>query len=89
MPGLLVMRLKRSDSMSHVPVKKGEKPSAPKNVINLMDALRRSVQEEKPAKVKKGKKRIPGQGEILLPIAGKKKEAAKDVKKPAVRRKAG
>ena len=74
---------------AHVPVTKGEKPSAPKNVINLMDALRRSVQEEKPAKVKKGKKRIAGQGEMLLPIAGKKKEAAKESAKPGARRKAG
>ena len=73
---------------AHVPVKKGEKPSAPKNVINLMDALRRSVQEEKPAKVKKAK-RIAGQREMLLPIAGKKKDVAKDVTKPATRRKAG
>jgi DNA end-binding protein Ku len=41
---------------------------------------------------KKGKKRVPGQGELLLPIAGRKaqpKEEAKPAKQPAGRRKAG
>jgi len=84
---------------AHVPVRKGAgKVEAPKNVINLMDALRRSVQgsDAKPAAkaaapakaaAKKGKKRIEGQREMLLPIAGKKKDAAKETK-PAARRKA-
>jgi DNA end-binding protein Ku len=57
----------------------------PRNVINLMDALRRSVAQEQKApppnkgKAKKGKKRIEGQREMLLPIPGKRgeKEAAK------------
>jgi DNA end-binding protein Ku len=46
-------------------------------VINLMDALRRSVQAEKataterPARAKKGRKNA-AQKEMLLPIAGKK-----------------
>jgi DNA end-binding protein Ku len=72
--------------------------AAPKNVINLMDALRRSVESGKTSKpaaerpaakpAKKGKKRIDGQREMLLPIAGKKKDAAKEVGKPAARRKA-
>jgi DNA end-binding protein Ku len=58
---------------------------APRNVINLMDALRRSVEtgkrapaakgkaaEPKAAKgAKKGKKAAAGQREMLLPIAGK------------------
>ena len=77
---------------AHVPLKKSaERTSAPRNVINLMDALRRSVEggkAEKPAKTK-GKKRIEGQREMLLPIAGKKgKETAKEAR-PAARRKAG
>ena len=73
-------------------------PVVAKNVINLMDALRRSVESgktSKPAAVrpaakpaKKSRKRIEGQGEMLLPIAGKKKDAAKEVAKPAARRKA-
>jgi DNA end-binding protein Ku len=75
---------------AHVPLtKNADRPAAAKNVINLMDALRKSVASERPAaKPKKGKKRIAGQGEMLLPIAGKKKEAAKETK-PAARRKAG
>ena len=61
---------------------KGEKIEVPKEqptgkVINLMDALRRSVQTEKqtaarPAAAKKGRKKIAGQKEMLLPITGKK-----------------
>ncbi len=75
---------------------KGEKIEAPKfeptgKVINLMDALRRSVQAEtgkgggRAASAggtsgKKGRKKIEGQKEMLLPIAGKKasREAAKE-----------
>ena len=72
----------------------GAKP-APKssgNVINLMDALKRSLAdtkvetEEAPAaktKVKKPKKRVEGQREMLLPIAGKKaKEETKKAEEP-------
>jgi len=65
---------------AHIPIKKGkETVSAPRNVINLMDALRRSVQTEgkgAPAP-KKGKKRVAGQTEMLLPIAGKGEARAK------------
>ena len=63
------------------------------NVIDLMDALRKSLKgEPKPqpaAKAKKGKKRVPGQKEMLLPIAGKGGAAAspserkKTTQKPA------
>ena len=75
---------------------KGERIERPKepsrtNVVNLIDALRRSVAEEKraPALAKKGRKRIAGQTEMLLPIAGKKsKDAAmKPVAKPTARQK--
>jgi DNA end-binding protein Ku len=53
-------------------------------VVNLMEALRQSLKAEggkqssaTPAQSKKGKKRIAGQREMLLPIAGKKdKEVA-------------
>ena len=62
---------------------KGERIEQPKepphsNVVNLMDALRQSVKAERgDGKKKRGKKRIEGQREMLLPIAGKKaKEAA-------------
>jgi DNA end-binding protein Ku len=56
------------------------KEREPAKVINLMDALRRSVQSERqptaqpkqsPAQPKKGRKRIEGQREMLLPIEGK------------------
>jgi DNA end-binding protein Ku len=70
-----------------------EKPiAAPTNVVNLMDALRRSIAiEGKAPAPKKGKKRIEGQGEMLLPIAGKKgkEDPNKAPVKPATRRKAG
>jgi DNA end-binding protein Ku len=53
-------------------------------VVNLIEALRQSVKAEggkrsgaTRAQAKKGKKRIEGQREMLLPIPGKKdKEAA-------------
>jgi DNA end-binding protein Ku len=55
-----------------------------------MEALRRSVQAERaaPAQAKKSRKRIQGQGEMLLPIAGKEPSRAAG-KKPGARRKAG
>jgi DNA end-binding protein Ku len=64
-----------------------QQPAArPQNVVNLMDALRRSIANEKKAAepaAKKGRKRMAGQREMLLPIAGKKgKEVAE---KPAPR----
>jgi DNA end-binding protein Ku len=51
-------------------------PSGGENVINLMDALRRSLGADAPkpaasAKTKKPRKKIQGQGEMLLPISGK------------------
>jgi DNA end-binding protein Ku len=70
---------------AHIPVKKGkEEFVAPPNVINLMDALRRSVQAGRaapPAQQKKGRKRIEGQKEMLLPIEGK--QAAREAPKKA------
>jgi DNA end-binding protein Ku len=74
---------------------KGEKIERPQesqrsNVVNLMDALKKSVAADKGARpqAKKGKKRIEGQREMLLPIAGKKgKEAAKPVARAATRQK--
>src|SRR3982074_3057756 len=78
--------------------KRAGKPITPKerpaggNVINLMEALRRSVGGEAPAKAppkksgKKPRKASSGQKEMLMPIAGKKpaKEAAakKSASKP-------
>jgi DNA end-binding protein Ku len=59
-------------------------------VVNLMDALRRSIAQEKraPASSKKGWKRIEGQTEMLLPITGKKgKQVAKPTVRPSARQK--
>ena len=70
-------------------------PKTSGNVINLMDALKRSLagekqaasaakgQEKAPAKSKKPKKRIEGQREMLLPISGGGKRAAKETVKEA------
>ena len=57
----------------------------PQNVANLMEALRRSIAQEKttPTPPKKGRKRIEGRGEILFPISGKKGKQA--TAKPAER----
>jgi DNA end-binding protein Ku len=57
-------------------------PKSSGNVINLMDALKRSLASERQsapaakAKGKKPRKRIEGQREMLLPISGKR--AAKE-----------
>ena len=64
-------------------------PKTTGNVINLMDALKKSLANEKQAapvaKAKKAKKRVEGQREMLLPIAGSGsgKRAAKEVPKKA------
>jgi DNA end-binding protein Ku len=82
---------------------KGIKIEAPRErgestkVINLMDALRRSVRSEEQSgrkqSGKRGRKRIEGQKEMLFPIAGKKaakeKEVARKSTRAAGRRKAG
>src|SRR5580692_315596 len=59
------------------------------NVINLMDALKRSLASEKPsaapAKARKPKKRVEGQREMLLPITGGGKRGAKEATKETSR----
>jgi DNA end-binding protein Ku len=78
---------------------KGEKIERPKepprtNVVNLMEALRQSAKaaggkqsSATRAQAKKGKKRIEGQREMLLPIPGKKDKevAAKSTARPSGR----
>jgi len=64
----------------------------PQNVVNLMDALRRSIAQEQAASPRpaKGRKRIEGQGEMLLPITGKAKKVAttaKPAERPSARQK--
>ncbi|MGY8664533.1 Ku protein [Bradyrhizobium sp. UFLA05-109] len=96
---------------SGVPLAAKAAPKTGGNVINLMDALKKSLATEKEAapaarpngKTKKPKKRVEGQREMLLPIAGKggkpaaakeapkraEKQADKPVRAPARGRKAG
>ena len=74
-----------------MPVSREHAGPRPQNVVNLMDALRRSIAQEKAASAppKKGRKRIQGQGEMLLPIPGKKgkKRPAKPAARPSAHRK--
>ena len=74
-----------------MPVSREHAAPRPQNVVNLMDALRRSIAQEKAASApaKKGRKRIQGQGEMLLPIPGKKgkEAAAKPAERPSARQK--
>ena len=77
---------------SGLPISAKAAPKSSGNVINLMDALKKSIANEKdtaPAvkvaketKAKKAKKRVEGQREMLLPISGKggKDAAAKTAK---------
>src|SRR4051795_5867401 len=67
-------------------------PKSTGNVINLMDALKRSLANEKQAapaaekaKGKKPKKAAAGQREMLLPISGGGKRGAKETAKETVK----
>ena len=57
--------------------------SRPQNVLNIFDALRQSIAREQAASAlsKKPRKRVDRQGEMLLPIPGKKGKKAQQ--KPA------
>ena len=72
-----------------LPVSREHAVPRPQNVVNLVDALRRSIAQDKAASAapKRGRKRIKGQGEMLLPIAGKKAKetTAKPAERPSVR----
>jgi DNA end-binding protein Ku len=82
----LIDLINKKRSGATIPAKATPKSSG--NVINLMDALKRSLASEAEApasaapkaKAKKAKKRAEGQREMLLPISGKK---AKDEPKKA------
>jgi DNA end-binding protein Ku len=67
-----------------VPLAKARVPTPPRNVANLMDTLKRSIAAD--SKKPKSKKRIPGQGEMLLPISGKKSKDAEAMLLPFYRR---
>ena len=87
----LVEMLREKQAGFKPPKGKSQEPSST-NVVNLMDALRNSLSQSKSAAppTKKGKKKIEGQREMLLPISGKgQKEEKKAASRPAVRRKTG
>lgn len=74
---------------SGVPIAAKMTPKSSGNVINLMDALKRSLTNDAPAtaapatKTKTPKKRVAGQREMLLPIGGKKaKDGSKKAEEP-------
>ncbi|MCK1717409.1 Ku protein [Bradyrhizobium sp. 141] len=87
---------------SGMPIAAKATPKSGGNVINLMDALKKSIANEKDAapaakvaketakeasKAKKPKKRVEGQREMLLPISGKGgKDAAAKTAKEAPRK---
>jgi DNA end-binding protein Ku len=81
------------------PIRTATKPRDTGNVVNLMDALRKSLDQSgkrgapPAAKGKKPKKAASGQREMLMAISGKgdgkAKPAAKETKRPARQRKAG
>ncbi len=85
----LIDLINRKRSGIRIPAK--ATPRTGGNVINLMDALKRSLANERQAPVsaakgKKQKKRVEGQREMLLPISGKR--AAKEEAKAPAQRKA-
>jgi DNA end-binding protein Ku len=88
-----LVELLRKKQAGFKPPKQKDQAAAPRNVINLMDALRRSVEAERgaqPAQPKKGRKRVEGQREMLLPIEGGERAPQRTAaKKPSARRKAG
>jgi len=81
------------------PLRTAAKPRDTGNVVNLMDALRKSLSDvgkrgaSQPAKGRKPKKAASGQREMLMAISGKgegkAKPAAKETKRPTRQRKAG
>jgi DNA end-binding protein Ku len=80
----VVAMLKRKQA--GLPVARERVMPRPQKAVNLMEALRLSLAQERKATAapsKKARKRTEGQGEMLLPIAGKKGKQA--TAKPAER----
>jgi DNA end-binding protein Ku len=84
------------DALTELITKRQGKNIGPKprprgeNVVDLMDALKKSIASDAPAKGKKPRNAAAGQKEMLLPIEVKKpaKKAAK-AERSTARRKAG
>jgi DNA end-binding protein Ku len=74
------------EKQAGLPVSRERLTPRPQSAVNLMEALRLSIAQERRATAassKKARKRIGGQGEMLLPILGKK--GKHDTAKPAER----
>ncbi|HLW92546.1 MAG TPA: Ku protein [Roseiarcus sp.] len=78
-----------------LPAPKARSFAPPNNVVNLMDAFRKSIAEEEhadrksaPKPKKATKKRVEGQREMLLPIQGRKEEKKPAAQPAASKRKA-
>ena len=76
-----------------IPASRDPAAHRPQTVVNLMDALRRSIRQESGASVPstRDRKRSERQAEMLLPISGKKanEAMAKPAGRPSSRKKAG
>ncbi len=74
-----------------IPVSREHAPPRPQNAVNLMEALRRSIAQEKAvsAPSQKGRRHFERQGEMLLSIPGKKgtEAAIKPAERPSARQK--
>jgi DNA end-binding protein Ku len=66
------------------PITKKDRPAG-RNVVDLMEALRRSVGGAEPAKPSKKPRKASGQKEMLMPIAGKKPAKEATAKKAATK----
>jgi DNA end-binding protein Ku len=79
----LINQKRAGKTIAHKPRPSGE------NVVDLMDALKRSIGDssaEKPAKGKKPRKAAAGQKEMLMPIEGKKPAKPATKKAPKTQR---
>jgi len=81
----VVAMLKKKQS--GMPMPKDRPAAPPQNVVNLMDALKRSIAES--GKAPKPKKRAEGQREMLLPITGKRQKERTSTRPAGKQRKTG
>ena len=78
----LINQKRAGKTIAHKPRPRGE------NVVDLMDALKRSISVESARKEKKGRKASSRQKEMLMSVGGTKKPAKEGVKKKSDRRSA-
>jgi DNA end-binding protein Ku len=78
----LINQKRAGKTIAHKPRPRGE------NVVDLMEALKRSISVESAPKEKKGRKALSGQKEMLLSVGGTKKPTKQAAKKRSDRRSA-